>query len=152
MLQTLGLLVGGIGLVWAMISDLRRFIIPDSVHGLLLLGFALMAIGVALPWQEGAIRLGVGVLAFLVALLPFARGWLGGGDVKLLSVCLLWVSPWQSVDFLLVMALVGAGLALVWLIWHAARGGRGGRSPLPYSLAIAAAWAVCVLPLHAGGD
>lgn len=150
MLQTLGLLIGAIGLLWAMVSDLRRYIIPDAVHGLLMIGFALMAIGAALPWQEGAIRVGVGALAFLLALLPFARGWLGGGDVKLISVCLLWVSPWHGLDFLLVMALAGAGLAVVWLIRSLARGVGGARTPLPYSVAIAAAWAVCVLPVPMG--
>lgn len=149
MLQGFALLLGGGGLLWAMVSDFKRYIIPNPVHGLLALGAGLSAFSLALPWQDGALRLGVGVLAFLVALIPFARGWLGGGDVKLISVCLLWVSPPRSLDFLLVMALAGAGLAILFLLKRGlARlpANPGRNEPLPYSLAIATAWAVCVLP------
>ena len=149
MLHALGLLLGGCGLLWAMVSDVRRYIIPDPVHALVLLGAGLSALGLALSWQEGALRLGVGLIGFIAALLLFARGWLGGGDVKLITVCLLWVSPRQSLEFLLIMALAGAVLALAVLVKRGLSRSTG-PTPLPYSLAIAAAWAVCVLPRMEG--
>ena len=73
-------------------------------------------------WPQVAMQLGVaaGTFALLAAL--FAAGWMGGGDVKLLVV----------------MALVGGVLTLVFGAWHVMRKRRE-KLAIPYGVAIALA-------------
>lgn len=107
-------------------------------------------------------------LVFLGAALCWWRGWLGGGDVKLLAACALVVPPHAVPGLLAGTAIAGAGLALVFVAarrwiqpsygsrpmgliaraaraerWRLARGG-----PLPYAVAIALGTAVALLPVH----
>ena len=104
----------------------------------------------------GLARLAAGAV-FAGAFLCWRRGWLGGGDVKLLAACALSVPPHLVPGLLAAIAIAGAGLALVYLAarrwvrpaggarpagllaralraerWRIARGG-----PLPYAVAIA---------------
>jgi prepilin peptidase CpaA len=99
-----------------------------------------------------------GFVVFLLAAFCWRRGWLGGGDVKLLAAAALVVPPGDVVNFVAAVALAGAALALAYLgagrvtaapsadrpshlvaravrveRWRMRRGG-----PLPYALAIAA--------------
>src|SRR3546814_1397676 len=53
-----------------------------------------------------AIVLGLGILAF-------ARGWFGGGDVKMLAAVSLWAGPAHLSLLLLVTALAGGLLSLI---------------------------------------
>jgi prepilin peptidase CpaA len=67
----------------AAISDLRSRTIPNWLTlGGILLGFGVnwYAVGV-----EGLKTAGIGFLASLLFLIPFALGFLGGGDVKLMA-------------------------------------------------------------------
>ena len=43
----------------------------------------------------------------------FARGWLGGGDVKLLSAATLWAGAPQTLGLLVVTGILGGALALI---------------------------------------
>ena len=101
--------------------------------------------------------LAAGGLVFATGAWCWRRGWLGGGDVKLLAACTLSVPPHLVPGLLAAIAIAGAGLALVYLgarrwvrpaggarptgllaravraeRWRIARGG-----PLPYAVAIA---------------
>lgn len=107
---------------------------------------------------------------FAGAFLCWRRGWLGGGDVKLLGATALAVPPASVPALLAATAIAGAWLALAYLAarrfvtapggprprglvaralraerWRIARGG-----PLPYAVAIALGMAVVALP-RAGG-
>jgi prepilin peptidase CpaA len=42
----------------------------------------------------------------------FAAGWIGGGDVKLLTAITLWMGSEAAFGFVLVMAMLGSALAL----------------------------------------
>jgi prepilin peptidase CpaA len=68
----------------------------------------------------------------------FARKWMGGGDVKLLTALALWIEPTWFLQLLIMMALVGGLLTLVMGAWHIARRQRD-RLAIPYGVAIAAA-------------
>lgn len=103
---------------------------------------------------------------FAGAFLCWRRGWLGGGDVKLLGAAALAVPPASVPALLAATAIAGAGLALLYLAarrvvaapagprprgllaravraerWRIARGG-----PLPYAVAIALGMAAVALP------
>ena len=129
---------------------------------------AIAALGLAARVMTGDLAAGL-VAAGLVVLgagLCWRRGWLGGGDVKLLAACALVVPPHAVPGLLAGTAIAGAGLALVfaatrrWLRpsygsrpmgllaraaraerWRLARGG-----PLPYAVAIALGAATALLP------
>ena len=94
-------------------------------------------------WPQVAMQLGVaaGTFALLAAL--FAVGWMGGGDVKLLTALALWIAPPLFLNLVIVMALLGGVLTIVLAAWHMLRG-RKERLAIPYGVAIACAglWAI----------
>jgi prepilin peptidase CpaA len=63
----------------------------------------------------------VALAIFAGAALLWGRGWLGGGDVKLLSAMGLWAGPTHALAFLLLTGVAGGVLALV-MLWHARNG------------------------------
>ena len=63
---------------------------------------------------------------------------MGGGDVKLLTALALWIEPWLFLKLVVLMALLGGVLTLVFGAWHVARR-RKDRLAIPYGVAIALA-------------
>jgi prepilin peptidase CpaA len=63
---------------------------------------------------------------------------MGGGDVKLLTALALWIEPMPFLRLLIMMALLGGVLTVVFGAWHIARR-RKDRLAIPYGVAIAAA-------------
>jgi len=138
-------------LVAAAVSDFRRFTIPNwIVLSLIVLWlFRLAGSAVAgaalLPMAFSALA----ALAVLAAgAFAFQRGWLGGGDVKLLAATVLWLPAGQAVDFLSLVALLGGALAAIAIVaarlLRPAVAGVDGNRPvaglrLPYGVAISGA-------------
>ena len=136
---SLGLLgVLALGLLTAAWTDARSRKIYNWLTGPLALaaplfwwasGYGLHDIG----WQL------VSALGWFVGLAAInAFGWLGGGDVKLLTALALWVRPLAFLNLLMVMALVGGGLCVAIFSWKMATRQRN-RPVVPYGLAIAVA-------------
>lgn len=101
-------------------------------------------------WQNGA------VFAALLAVgtLLFARGSLGGGDVKLLAATGLWFDLGGALRFLVSVAIAGGLLAMVVLVIRQVNWSDGARQRavilrrrggIPYGVAIAAGAAFAVL-------
>jgi prepilin peptidase CpaA len=76
----------------------------------------------------------VGMAVLAVGILLFARGWVGGGDVKLLASASVWAGPALVFDLLVIMALSGGVLAVLVML----RGRNDAKRALPYGIAIAA--------------
>ena len=154
-LLTSGLLVTGAALlVMASLHDLVARTIPNWLAGALaVLGFVLRAL-------TGSLLGGVvaGLVVFVLAAICWRRGWMGGGDVKLLAAAAIAVPPSLVLSCITAGALCGGVLALLYLVagrmvapppatrprsllaralrveqWRIRRGG-----PLPYACAIAA--------------
>lgn len=91
--------------------DAARFRIPNAIS--LALGglFALRA--AVLPDAADEMRhlLPAGMV-FGAAALIFARGLIGGGDVKLLAMAALWVPPALVLPQVVAVSIIGAGLAV----------------------------------------
>lgn len=124
-------------LVVAAVVDLRKREIPHWV----VIAVAALALpfwwssGLAL-WPEIALQLGVAAIVFAFFAFAFMRGWMGGGDVKLLSALVLWL-PWQAVVALLViMSFAGGALTLATVLHHRMKKA-GGVPEIPYGVAIA---------------
>jgi Flp pilus assembly protein protease CpaA len=82
------------------VIDFRERRLPNK---LVLPNFAVALIAVFISialgeWQRGLVALGISVLLFVAGLLVSLRGWVGMGDVKLLtalSLSLSWFSAWN---------------------------------------------------------
>lgn len=96
----------------------------------------------ASPWPGAALQLGVAAILFAVFALAFARGMMGGGDVKLITALSLWLPLPALVTMLVVMSIAGGVVTLAMLIdqlWRRRGGKDGGAIEVPYGVAIAAA-------------
>lgn len=130
-----------IALLYAAFSDLRSRTIANWLNAAIALGAPLFWLA---SWQSGdmtlwpgiAWQLGVAAAAFALLAGLFALGAMGGGDVKLLTALALWIPPLLFVQLLIVMALAGGALTLIFSAWHIARR-RKDRLAVPYGIAIA---------------
>ena len=131
-----------LAVAWAAIGDLRAFSIPNRLV-LLVVGFYpahVLASPIAIDWT-GALM--IAALTFFCGWFLFARGFIGGGDVKLIAAVALWSGPHLILPFLLLVLAAGGILAAVILL-HArvtlsSEGGlsRALATPIPYGIAIA---------------
>ena len=76
----------------AAFEDFRRFVIPNLLP-LLLCALWPLYFACAAELYGAVSSIGCALAVFLAGALLFARGWLGGGDVKLLSAATLWAGP-----------------------------------------------------------
>lgn len=135
----------------AAISDARTLRIPNILSASIAVLFAVhAAIDLTLASVLGAVALAGATL--VAGFIAFARGKVGGGDVKLMSVCIAWAGTRDAAEFLIITGLAGGAIALALLSpltarpvcalqrhWPSAESiSLGGRTPMPYGVAIAA--------------
>lgn len=137
-------------LAFAGAMDLFTMTIPNRISLGLVIAFV-----VALPFSgldaaALASHVGAGVLMLALGFLMFNRGWLGGGDAKLLASASLWLGLDLLLTYVAVVTVAGALLVLALLFfrticlppqlslqpWAARLHRQGG--DVPYGLAIAA--------------
>jgi len=102
-------------MIMAGLTDVTSFTIPNRISVILALAFVPVALILGRPMNEIGMDAGVGLLALLAGMGMFAAGWIGGGDAKLFAVAGLWLGWPASINFLMVTALAGGGLAVVLL-------------------------------------
>ncbi|MEH6402690.1 MAG: prepilin peptidase [Sneathiella sp.] len=151
-------------LIVAAFTDLTRRLIPNWISVCLFLMFSLFAIsGEHKPeiWQNYMWAAGV-----FIGLLPlFALKKIGGGDVKLLTMTMLWIGPVWGVEFLVLTTLIGGVMALIVisprarLLWEWGNAKFGSSQlidfypeaqSLPYGVAIAAAGIFVINDIYFG--
>jgi prepilin peptidase CpaA len=155
--HTAPLLAGASLLVFAAMHDIAARTIPNSVS------LALATLGLVLRVAEGQVvsSLALGALVFAVCAACWLRGWMGGGDVKLLTAAAIFVPTATVGQMIVATTLAGGVVAIFYLLarlvarrialraspaprrflarvlraehWRLLRG-----SPLPYGSAIAA--------------
>ena len=152
---------------YAALSDVATRRIPNWVSALVAL------LGAALRLQDGqlALSLAIAVGAFGGLYVLWTRGWIGGGDVKLLAATTLLASPGQVLNLLLAVSFAGGLLSAIYLLlirmrlplmqagsraplrrviraerWRIRRGG-----PLPYACAISAGGLLAFIGLTFSG-
>ena len=155
--QTIPMVLGIVLLLVAALHDVAARTIPNWTS----IGIALL--GVFLRFAGGQLLLGLalGLLVFVLATFCWLRGWMGGGDVKLMAAAAIFVPPVHVGAMLVDITLAGGIVATIYLVsrtvlrrlaktnpprpqgllgrvlraerWRLMRGG-----PLPYASAIAA--------------
>lgn len=128
----------------AAVTDVAGRRIPNPLPVLLsILGLA----RIALAWDAGtdpgvpAVDLAAALTIFAAGAICFHFNLVGGGDVKLLAAGALWLGATAVWPYLMLTALAGGALALVFLARAAALRlftGRRTTPTLPYGVAIAA--------------
>lgn len=96
---------------WAAVEDTCRRIIPDTVPA------AIAALAMIPPGLDGGATwggAGLALLAGLVLSVMSARGWIGGGDVKLAVALILLGGIGRFAAFIVGTALAGGVLSLVY--------------------------------------
>lgn len=94
--------------------DVTRFLIPNWLVGALLITYPLAVYWSPAPVDWKMALLGMAAV-FAVGYVVFAMHWMGGGDIKLITACALWVG-WRNLpEFLILVALLGGLFSL--LVW-----------------------------------
>jgi len=104
-------------MIWAAGSDLATMTIPNRIVLILLAGFLILAPLTDVRMIQAAAG---GTIALLISFILFSRGWIGGGDAKLVAVAGLWIGADQLGLFLLMTSLFGAVLTIAILMFRAA--------------------------------
>lgn len=144
-----------IALLVAAFTDIRRRQIDNWLNAAVALGAPLFwwATGLGL-WPGVALQLGIAAITFFALAGLFALRAMGGGDVKLLTALALWMPALLFLKLLVIMALAGGVLTIVFSMWHITRR-RKDQLKIPYGIAIASAglWIIATtnwVTLHAG--
>jgi len=161
-LQSAALLGFAALMALAAFEDLRRLLIPNALTLSVCALWPLYMI--ATPSLMAIVgSLGCALVVFLTGALCFSRGYLGGGDVKLLAVATLWAGPAAILPLLVLTGVLGGMLALFLLFppgAHVAALARaklgpessdakfGAGTPVPYGIAIAAAAMLVIFLPH----
>ena len=152
-------------LVYAALHDIVARTIPNTVSVIL------SVLGIAMHVADGTIlfSLLISAVVFTVCAVCWMRGWMGGGDVKLLTAAALFVSPGSVGAMIVATSLFGGVVAIIYIIareiarriappkgppprkflarvlraehWRLLRG-----APLPYGSAIAAGTLFSLFP------
>jgi prepilin peptidase CpaA len=125
-------------LLYVSFNDLKNFKVRNDVIILLFILYAIHAI-LLNSWMGVLIDLGFATLMFAIMLVFYAYNLMGGGDVKLLTVALLWAGHLFALPFAIFL--------LIFIVIHIAAvqiGWAGGRLPddrrrIPFAPAIAGA-------------
>ena len=107
--------------VCAAVFDLRARIIPNWLTLCIALGAPLfwLASGFSL-WPDIALQLLLALGCFTLFALAFAAKMMGGGDVKMIVALALWLPGLLLGRMLVLMALIGGALGLIyWITWPA---------------------------------
>ena len=132
------LILTGAALLYVAFTDLKHYTIRNELililTGLFFLHAFLSGRWTALPWN-----LGFAALLFLIMLYPYSMKMMGGGDLKLLTVAILWVGPFCALPFALFL-LFFAGIHAVAVKFKLVEGKAvGKRQSVAFAPSVAAA-------------
>ena len=132
-------------LLWAGLEDIRhREIANWKTIAIVLLAPAWWWANDLSLWPDVVIQIGLAVVVFAIFATAFQFGWMGGGDVKLISALALWLPFGAFVAMLVAMSLAGGAITLAMLVEQRLRR-RTGNIEIPYGVAIAFA---AILTIH----
>ena len=114
--QTILLTVFAVLMIAAAFEDFRRLTIPNLVPAALCLLWPAYFAATAPSLYSALTSIGCALAVFLVGAAFFARGWLGGGDVKLLTAVTLWAGAAGTPTLLVTTGVLGGVMTLFLLM------------------------------------
>ena len=102
-----------IALIFAVITDVARYEIPNTLPIVITVAFLAAAIGEDADIRTIVFHLAAGMIVLIAFGVLFWKGWMGGGDVKLIAASAVWAGGNFLLQYLVVLALFGGVLALV---------------------------------------
>jgi prepilin peptidase CpaA len=107
--------------VAAAIGDALTLRIPNWLNAATALAVVPMAVLAGMPLDVVQWHLLAGVVMLVFGFGLFARGYIGGGDAKLMAAAGLWIGWSSLLPFVLVTTLAGGALAIVYKLWQLVR-------------------------------
>lgn len=98
--------------------DLLTMTIPNRISLALLAAFVLVLPFSGLDAWAIASHIGAGCLMLLVGIFMFSRGWLGGGDAKLMASASLWLGFDWLFPYLIYVTMAGGTLVTAILLYR----------------------------------
>ena len=129
----IALIIFPVLLAYAAMSDLLTMRLPNKLTGSIFICFLVLAIAAQMPLSLIGMNLSCGLAMLVVGFGMYARGWIGGGDAKLLAAIAAWLGWSALLDFVLLTAMLGGAMSLIILQWR--------RWPLP-AFMMGAPWLV----------
>lgn len=105
-------------MIYAALSDLRSYTLPNFISIILVVGALAIFAVIQPPLELFAWHLGVAAVVFVIGFIMFMTGIFGGGDVKVISALALWFGPGNFISFFTYMAIFGGVLAVILLIFR----------------------------------
>lgn len=96
--------------VAATVTDLRSYRIPNRIS---LAVAGLFPVYVLAGFADAGSGLLAGGIVFAIGVFLFARGWMGGGDVKLLAAVSLWAGTELLLPMILIVSITGGIMSAV---------------------------------------
>ena len=131
----------------AALTDLREYKIRNELI-LALVGLFVLYTAVTGRWADLRSDVPFAALMFVILLVFYSRGWLGGGDVKILAVAFLWTGSSGALVFAVLLSFFSGGHTLAARFgWANSRVTASGRRGIPYAPSVAAAL-ICTFMLR----
>jgi prepilin peptidase CpaA len=102
-------------MLFAAMTDLTRYTIPNWLSASVAVLFPVAALLAGFGWAEWGYHLLAGLIGLLLGMALFAPGWIGGGDAKLFAAASLWFGWPGATGFLMHTALAGGVLVIILL-------------------------------------
>lgn len=103
------------GMLHVSITDLKQRRIYNGTILALLAAYPVVGLVAGLPMSVMLISAAAATVIFALGFACFCAGWLGGGDVKLAAVAVLWLGADLLPAYLLLATVFGALLALLFI-------------------------------------
>jgi len=97
-------------------NDMTSMKIPNWISLALLGGFLMIAPFVDMSWGAFGTHILVGLLCFVIGIILFAVGGMGGGDAKLFAATAIWWVWSDLLVYVIFTAIAGGALALFLLL------------------------------------
>lgn len=110
----IGMTVWIIALIFAAITDVRSFRIPNLFPGIVILLFVAVhgLAGFSAALWENLLHF---LAALIVGMILFSRGWIGGGDAKLYAAVALWFNWAGAISLIFATTMAGGVVAVAFI-------------------------------------
>lgn len=116
--EAIGLTLFPATMAFAAVSDLLTMTIANRVSLILVAGFAVVAALGGLNATLVLLHFAAGAAVLGLALLCFARRWIGGGDGKLAAATALWFGFGHLFDYLIFASILGGALTALIIVFR----------------------------------